>query len=331
MEKELLRVQHLVKYFPASGSGSLRRGPIVKAVDDISFSVYQGETLGIVGESGCGKSTMGRLILRMIEPTSGEILFDGQSTLGLSKKEMHQMRSRIQMVFQDPFASLNPRMSVAQIIAEPLICCTDLNPQQRQARVYELLELVGLDENYANRLPHEFSGGQRQRICIARALALNPELIICDEAVSALDVSIQSQVLNLLDDLQKKFGLTYIFIAHDLSVVKHVSSRIGVMYLGKLVELAGKEELFQNPVHPYTRALLSAIPVPDPQIHGERILLKGDIPSPIDPPPGCRFQTRCFLKTENPDRADRCESCQPVFTEVSPGHFVACHFCGRDS
>ena len=250
MEKELLRVQNLVKYFPASGSGSLRRGPIVKAVDDISFSVYQGETLGIVGESGCGKSTMGRLILRMIEPTSGEILFDGQSTLGLSKKEMHQMRSRIQMVFQDPFASLNPRMSVAQIIAEPLICCTDLNPQQRQARVYELLELVGLDENYANRLPHEFSGGQRQRICIARALALNPELIICDEAVSALDVSIQSQVLNLLDDLQKKFGLTYIFIAHDLSVVKHVSSRIGVMYLGKLVELAGKEELFQNPVHP---------------------------------------------------------------------------------
>ncbi len=331
MEKELLSVQNLVKYFPASGSGSLRRGPIVKAVDDISFSVYQGETLGIVGESGCGKSTMGRLILRMVEPTSGEILFDGQSTLGLSKKEMHQMRSRIQMVFQDPFASLNPRMSVAQIIAEPLICCTDLNPQQRQARVYELLELVGLDENYANRLPHEFSGGQRQRICIARALALNPELIICDEAVSALDVSIQSQVLNLLDDLQKKFGLTYIFIAHDLSVVKHVSSRIGVMYLGKLVELAGKEELFQNPVHPYTRALLSAIPVPDPQIHGERILLKGDIPSPIDPPPGCRFQTRCFLKTENPDRADRCESCQPVFTEVSPGHFVACHFCGRES
>ena len=328
MAEELLKVSNLVKYFPASGSGSIRHGSIVKAVDGVSFSVYRGETLGIVGESGCGKSTTGRLILRMIEPTSGEVLFDGKDIMKLSGREMRRMRSQMQMVFQDPFASLNPRMSVAQIIAEPLICCTRMSEDQRMARVEELLNLVGLDKNYARRLPHEFSGGQRQRICIARALALNPQLIICDEAVSALDVSIQSQVLNLLSDLQKQFGLTYIFIAHDLSVVKHISDRIGVMYLGKLVELADKNELFRNPIHPYTKALLSAIPVPDPLIHHQRIILEGDIPSPINPPSGCRFQTRCFAKAES-GLAETCESCEPVWTEVSPNHFVACHLCAR--
>ena len=329
MAEELLKVSHLVKYFPASGSGSIKKGRAVKAVDDVSFTVYKGETLGIVGESGCGKSTTGRLILRMIEPTSGEIVFEGEDILKLPKGKLRKMRSQMQMVFQDPFASLNPRMRVADIIAEPLICCTDMNAREREARVNELLKLVGLDENYGGRFPHEFSGGQRQRICIARALALNPQLIICDEAVSALDVSIQSQVLNLLDELQKKLGLTYIFIAHDLSVVKHISDRIGVMYLGKMVELADKQELFDHPLHPYTQALLSAIPVPDPLVKSERIILEGDIPSPVAPPPGCRFQTRCFAKlaAAEGEEASVCDTVDPAWVEARPHHFVACHRC----
>ena len=328
MPEELLKVSHIAKYFPASGSGILKQGQMVKAVDDVSFTVYRGETLGIVGESGCGKSTTGRLILKMIEPTAGDVLFKGQSILHLKGRQLRQIRRQMQMVFQDPFASLNPRMSVAEIIAEPLVCCTDMDAGQRAQRVNELLRLVGLDEHYANRFPHEFSGGQRQRICIARALALNPELVICDEAVSALDVSIQSQVLNLLSDLQAKLGLTYIFIAHDLSVVKHISNRIGVMYLGKLVELAEKEELFRNPLHPYTQALLSAIPIPDPLIRSDRIILEGDIPSPINPPSGCRFHTRCFSRLPaGSDGACPCTQQEPEWVEASPGHFVACHRC----
>lgn len=319
MAEELMRVSHLVKHFPGPG------GSKVKVIEDINFNVYKGETLGIVGESGCGKSTTARLLLRMIEPTSGSIFFKGQDISKLNKSQVHALRSEMQMIFQDPFSSLNPRMCVSDIIAEPLVCCTKMPAAQRMARVQELLGLVGLDANYAARFPHEFSGGQRQRICIARALALNPQLIICDEAVSALDVSIRSQVLNLLDELQKRLGLTYIFISHDLSVVKHISDRVCVMYLGKIVELAGKDELFQNPVHPYTKALLSAIPVPDPLADSRRIILEGDIPSPIHPPSGCRFQTRCYEKTEDAQLCVQCDSVQPDWVEVAPGHFVACH------
>jgi len=311
---ELIRVEHLKKYFPAGG------GRFVKAVDDISFSVPEGSTVGLVGESGCGKSTTGRLILNLITPTSGEVHFDGQNIYSLSHSQMRQLRRQMQIIFQDPYSSLNPRMRIGDIVAEPLLCHeSSLTAAERSERVADALQHVGLDAKFADRYPHEFSGGQRQRIGIARAVILNPRLIICDEAVSALDVSVQSQVLNLLQDLQQSDRLTYIFIAHNLSVVRHISDYICVMYLGKIMEFAPKEELFKNPQHPYTKALISAVPVPDPLAKQERIVLEGDIPSPVDPPKGCRFQTRCYKKCK------LCEEQEPAFVDRGGGHFVACH------
>ncbi|HOB40842.1 ABC transporter ATP-binding protein [Candidatus Darwinibacter acetoxidans] len=316
----LLEVRNLVKHFP------IRQGIIfskqvgaVQAVDDISFTVRKGETLGLVGESGCGKTTTGRLILRLIEPTSGDIIFDGKNIPQLPKDEMRELRKEMQIIFQDPYGSLNPRMTVGDIIGEPLHIHKLARGAEREKRVRELLEVVGLSAFHARRFPHEFSGGQRQRIGIARALAVRPRLIICDEPVSALDVSIQAQVINLLQDLQREFDLTYIFIAHDLAVVKHISDRVAVMYLGKIVELTDKNELYRNPKHPYTQALLSAIPEADPTIKKERILLKGDVPSPINPPKGCRFHTRC------PKVMDICKVEEPEFVDSGNGHFVACH------
>jgi oligopeptide/dipeptide ABC transporter ATP-binding protein len=288
-------------------------------VDDISFTVKKGETLGLVGESGCGKTTTGRVILRLIEPTSGEVIFDGKNVPALPKDELRELRKDMQIIFQDPYGSLNPRMTVGDIIGEPLHIHKLARGPEREKRVRELLEVVGLSAFHARRFPHEFSGGQRQRIGIARALAVRPKLIICDEPVSALDVSIQAQVINLLQDLQSEFDLTYVFIAHDLSVVKHISDRVAVMYLGKIVELTGKHELYHNPKHPYTQALLSAIPEADPTIKKERILLKGDVPSPINPPKGCRFHTRC------PKVMDICKTEEPKFVDSGDGHFVACH------
>ncbi|GHV94230.1 peptide ABC transporter ATP-binding protein [Spirochaetia bacterium] len=318
MAEEILRVSHLSKRFHQAGLAP------VQAVSDVSFSVNQGETFGIVGESGCGKSTIGRLILRLVEPSEGEIFFEGKNILKYNKKSLLEIRKKIQIVFQDPFASLNPRMTIEDIIAEPLVCCTSMNAESRRQRVMELLKLVGLNFDYADRYPHEFSGGQRQRICIARALALNPKLIICDEAVSALDVSIQSQILNLLRELQRQMGLTYIFISHNLSVVKHISDRIAVMYLGRLVELTAKNILFNNPLHPYTKALLSAIPIPNPEINKQRIILQGDIPNPRKPPSGCTFHTRCFSKLP-PEGVSICEKSVPEWNLVAPEHNIACH------
>ncbi len=316
----LLEVKNLVKHFPITqGIIFSKKVGAVQAVDDVSFTVNKGETLGLVGESGCGKSTTGRVILRLIEATSGEVRFEGRNILTLNAKEMRELRKDMQIIFQDPYASLNPRMTVGDIIAEPLKIHGLAKGKERQKRVRELLEVVGLASYHARRYPHEFSGGQRQRIGIARALAVRPKLIICDEPVSALDVSIQAQVINLLQDLQKEFGLTYLFIAHDLSVVKHISDRVAVMYLGKIVELADKYELFDNAQHPYTQALLSAIPVPDPHYKRERIILQGDVPSPINPPSGCRFHTRC------PKVMDICKVQVPESVEVSPNHWVACH------
>lgn len=316
----LLEVKNLVKHFPITqGIIFSKKVEAVQAVDDVSFTVNKGETLGLVGESGCGKSTTGRVILRLIEATSGEVRFEGRNILTLNAKEMRELRKDMQIIFQDPYASLNPRMTVGDIIAEPLKIHGLAKGKERQKRVQELLEVVGLASYHARRYPHEFSGGQRQRIGIARALAVRPKLIICDEPVSALDVSIQAQVINLLQDLQKEFGLTYLFIAHDLSVVKHISDRVAVMYLGKIVELADKYELFDNAQHPYTQALLSAIPVPDPHYKRERIILQGDVPSPINPPSGCRFHTRC------PKVMDICKVQVPESVEVSPNHWVACH------
>lgn len=316
----LLEVKNLVKHFPITqGIIFSKKVGAVQAVDDVSFTVNKGETLGLVGESGCGKSTTGRVILRLIEATSGEVRFEGRNILTLNAKEMRELRKDMQIIFQDPYASLNPRMTVGDIIAEPLKIHGLAKGKERQKRVQELLEVVGLASYHARRYPHEFSGGQRQRIGIARALAVRPKLIICDEPVSALDVSIQAQVINLLQDLQKEFGLTYLFIAHDLSVVKHISDRVAVMYLGKIVELADKYELFDNAQHPYTQALLSAIPVPDPHYKRERIILQGDVPSPINPPSGCRFHTRC------PKVMDICKVQVPESVEVSPNHWVACH------
>lgn len=322
----LLSVRNLVKYFPITrGIIFQKQIGAVHAVDDISFDIQRGETLGLVGESGCGKSTTGRTILQLYRPTSGQVLFDGVDLVQLKGNDLRKMRRRMQMIFQDPYASLNPRMTVGEIIGEPLLIHGVAQGKAIQERVEQLLELVGLNPAFANRYPHEFSGGQRQRIGVARALALQPDLIVCDEPISALDVSIQAQVVNLLEDLQHQFGLTYLFIAHDLSMVRHISDRVAVMYLGVLVELADRNELYNNPLHPYTQALLSAVPIPDPFVEERRrrIILEGDVPSPVNPPSGCRFRTRCkFAK-------DLCSEVKPEWRELQPGHFVACHFAGE--
>ncbi|WP_082233146.1 ABC transporter ATP-binding protein [Halobacillus massiliensis] len=315
--EEILKVEGLKKYFEVSG-GLLRKKSLVKAVDDISLTVYKGETLGIVGESGCGKSTTGRLLMRLLDATEGSVYFEGENIMEWSRRELKQRRRDFQMIFQDPFASLNPRMTVEDIIEEPLTTI-GMPRGERKKRVRQLLKDVGIPESYTGRYPHEFSGGQRQRIGIARALALKPKLIIADEPVAALDVSIQAQIINLLMDLQKEYGFTYLFIAHDLSVVQYISDRVGVMYLGQMVELAESDELYEKPLHPYTQALLSAIPIPDIHIKKEKINLKGEVPSPDNPPQGCRFHTRCPIATE------QCKREVPVFREINKGHYVACH------
>ncbi len=324
MEKQvLLQVEGLKKYFPVVQGKLL--GRVIKqlrAVDDVSFDVYQGETLGLVGEFGCGKSTTGRSILQLYKPTDGKVVYAGTDLVHASKGEVRKLRQKMQMIFQDPYASLNPRMTVSETIGDPIRIHNLLPRNEVEERVKELLAMVGLNPAFTNRYPHEFSGGQRQRIGIARALALDPDLIVCDEPISALDVSIQAQVVNLLEDLQDKLGLTYLFIAHDLSMVRHISTRVAVMYLGVIVELADRTELYENPLHPYTQALLSAVPIPDPKVEKkrERIILTGDVPSPINPPSGCRFRTRCPLA------ADICAAERPAFREVSPKHWAACHF-----
>ncbi|MDF0727868.1 dipeptide ABC transporter ATP-binding protein [Cytobacillus sp. S13-E01] len=311
-EKPLVQIKNLKKYFHSSGVP-------LKAVDNISLDILRGETVGLVGESGCGKSTVGKTIIRLLEPSDGEVIFDGENIYKLSSSAMKRLRKDVQIIFQDPYASLNPRMQIEDIIAEPLDIHRVAKGKKRKERVVELLELVGLNPEHANRYPHEFSGGQRQRIGIARALALNPKFIVCDEPISALDVSIQAQVVNLLKDLQEKMGLTYLFIAHDLSMVKYISDRVLVMYLGNMVELADSEEVYEEPLHPYTQALLSAVPIPDPTKHSERIILEGDVPSPMNPPSGCVFRTRCQ------HAMDICAKETPGWKEVKPRHFTACH------
>jgi len=318
-ETALLRIKNLKKYFPIRGGLFSREVARVHAVDDVSFELLKGETLGLVGESGCGKSTTGRCILRLIEPTAGEVWFEDKNVTTLDKRSLRHLRRDMQIIFQDPYASLNPRMTVGSIIGEAIVIHKLAKTRkEREERVIHLLETVGLSSDHLRRYPHEFSGGQRQRIGIARALAVSPKLIVADEPVSALDVSIQAQVINLMEDLQKQFNLTYLFIAHDLSVVEHISTRVAVMYLGKIVEIAPAKELYNNPKHPYTEALLSAVPIPDPAIKRKRILLEGDVPSPIKPPSGCRFHTRC------PVRVPACSENEQVLKQISPGHWVAC-------
>jgi len=318
----LVQVDHLKKYFPIIRGVIIQRhvGDI-KAVDGVSFDIYKGETLGLVGETGSGKTTVGRTMLQLYEPTDGQVVFDGTDLTTLKGSKLRHMRRRMQMIFQDPYASLNPRMTVGSIVAEPLEVHMIAHGKEKRERVQELLRLVGLNPYFVNRYPHEFSGGQRQRIGIARALALNPDLIICDEPISSLDVSIQAQVVNLLEELQGRLGLTYLFIAHDLSMVRHISDRMAVMYLGKIMELTNRDEIYLNPLHPYTQALMSAVPVPDPVLEEkrQRIILEGDIPSPANPPVGCNFSTRC------PVAIDICSEVEPEFVEVKKGHFCACH------
>ena len=318
----LLRVDDLVMHFPIYRGVFQRQVGAVRAVDGVSFDIKRGETLGLVGESGCGKSTTGRTILQLYRPTAGSVHFEDVDLIHLKGEALRQMRRKMQMIFQDPYASLNPRMTVADIVGEPLMVHSVATGKEIQERVQHLLELVNLNPSFAGRYPHEFSGGQRQRIGVARALALQPSFIVCDEPISALDVSIQAQVVNLLEELQEQFHLTYLFIAHDLSMVKHISDRVAVMYLGVIVELAARDELYSKPLHPYTRALLSAVPIPDPVADAkrERTILKGDVPSPANPPSGCRFRTRCPIAQEV------CSQSRPEFREIRPGHFVACFF-----
>jgi oligopeptide transport system ATP-binding protein len=318
----LIQVRGLKKYFPITQGILIQREiGAVKAVDDVSFDIYRGETLGLVGESGCGKTTTGRTLIQLYKPTDGHVLFEGQDLAGMNNKDLRRLRQHMQMIFQDPYASLNPRWTISRIIGEPIRVHKINQGKSNLERVEELLETVKLNANYMNRYPHEFSGGQRQRIGIARALASNPSFIVCDEPISALDVSIQAQIVNLLEDLQEQFGLTYLFIAHDLSMVRHICNRVAVMYLGVIVELADRDELYENPLHPYTQALLSAVPVPDPRATRarKRIILEGDPPSPADPPSGCRFHPRCSIAKEH------CKTDVPVWREIGPDHWVACH------
>ena len=316
--KKLLEVNNLVKHFPVRGGLLQRVVAQVRAVEDVSFHIYDGETFGLVGESGCGKTTVGRTILRLVPATGGSVIFEGQDVFAAKPRELKQLRRNMQIIFQDPYSSLDPRMPVGESIGEGLLVHGIGTRAERFERVIQTLRSVGMQEYHARRYPHEFSGGQRQRIGIARALALQPKFIVCDEPVSALDVSIQAQVLNILQDLQAEYKLTYLFVAHNMSVVEHIADRVGVMYLGKLVEVAPRGELFRNPRHPYTKALMSAIPVPDPRSKRERIILKGDVPSPIKPPPGCRFHTRC------PEAIERCKTEEPLLRETSAGHWTSC-------